>query len=108
MKGIEINGHKLHEVSLYQTPFAPNVCVSLRYPKQNIKYSFEAGESYIEVPSLLAIELYRSGIIPQKSEEHLIIKESGRGVGIFIVKRIIYPRYHSDAGVRFELEKSNE
>ena len=108
MKGIEINGNKLHEVGLYQRPHAPGVSVTLRYPKQRIQYSFEIGKSYIEVPSLLAVELYRSGIIPQNLGGTLIIKESGRQVGVFLVKKVIYPDFCANEGVRFELEKTNE
>jgi len=108
MKGIEINGIKLHEIGLYQTPHAPGVIVTLRYPKQNIKYSFELGRSFVEVPSLLAVELYRGGIISQKKDEHLIIKESGRNIGTFIIKKVIYPNSCSHDGIRFELERTNE
>lgn len=105
MKGIEINGNKLHEVGLYQKPHAPGVCVTMRYPKNRIQYSFEVDKSYVEVPSLLAVELYRGGIIPQNSGGPLIIKESGREVGVFLVKKVIYPDSCSNDGVRFELER---
>jgi len=104
MKGIEINGNKLHEVGLYQNPYTPGVCVTLRYPKNNIKYNFEKDKNYVEVPSLLAVELYRRGIIPQNSNEPVIIKESGRTVGTFLVRKLIYPDPCSHAGVRFDLE----
>lgn len=108
MKGIEINGSKLHEVGLYQNPYSPSVCVTLRYPKSRIRYSLEISKSYLEVPSLLAVELYRGGIIPQNPDKPLIIKESGRKVGVFLVKKVIYPSSCSDQLVRFELDRINE
>jgi hypothetical protein len=108
MKGVEINGNKLHEVGLHQKPHAPGTKVTMRYPKHRIQYSFEEGKSFIKVPSLLAVELYRSGTIPQNSCGLLKIKESGREVGVFLVKEVIYPEVCSyEEGVSFELERTN-
>ncbi len=107
MKGIEINGKKLHEVALYQTPHAPGVSVALRYPKQRIQYRFEQVKA-IEAPTLWAVELYRSDIIPQDLGGLLIIKESGRQIGVFLMKKVIYPDSFSNEGVGFEIEKTNE
>jgi hypothetical protein len=107
METIEINGNKLHEIGLYQRSHVPGVVVTMRYPINKIKFSFEESNFYVEIPSLLAVELYRGAIIPQKSEVPFIIKKSGRSMGAFFVKKIIYPSYAND-GVRFELERTNE
>ena len=107
MEGIEINGNKLYDIRLHQRSFDPGITVTMRYPEHRIQYCFKIGVSYIEVPSLLAVELYRIGIIPQNPEKTFFIKENGRQVGIFFVKKVVYPDSLSNDVVRFELERIN-
>ncbi len=106
MKGIEINGKKLHEVGMHLKPSNPGTTMTLRYPKSQLRYAFEGESLSILVPSYLAVELYRKGVLPQDQDLSVPIKESGKPKGSFVVKQVIYSEF-GDNTVQFTLQKNN-
>jgi len=60
MKGISINGKKLHELMMPLVPYKnSNSVASLRYPKNRISFEqSEWGVLRLIIPSNLALEMY--------------------------------------------------
>lgn len=63
----------------------------LSYPKHRIH--FEQSETGIElrIPPLLAVELYRSGILPQDPTKSFSVAISGERMGSFRIANFRYP-----------------
>jgi hypothetical protein len=106
MKGISINGKKLHEIMLPLQPY--NNCssvVSQRYPKSRIIFNQqEGGLLSLTVPVKLALEMYRIGVIPQDEKERFPVSISGKSVGNYSVGTFVYPNsYVHDDVVYFTL-----
>ncbi len=95
MKGISINDHKLHDVQMPLTPYKKGMVSYLKYPKHRIKFEFTADNLHLEIPGFLALELYRTGILPQNAAESVTVKVSGKKVGQFKVVDFRYPNSQS-------------
>lgn len=105
MKGIEINGEKLHEVGMHLEPDWPGTMMTLRYPKSRIHYVFGNEDLLIEVPALLAVELYRKGVLPQSKDTPITVKESGKPKGSYSIQTVIYPKDPGKDTVRITFQK---
>ena len=68
MQGIAINGTMLHEVRMLMEPYQQGAVSSLVYPKSRIRFTSEGQEIRLWFPAMLALELYRSGTLPQDAE----------------------------------------
>ncbi len=95
MKGISINDHKLHDVQMLLVPYNKGLVSSLLYPKHRIKFEIIADNLNLEIPGFLALELYRTGILPQNTAECVIVKVSGKKIGQFKIVNFRYPNSHS-------------
>lgn len=91
MQGIAINGMMLHEVRMLMEPYQKGTVSSLGYPKSRIRFAVEGGEIRLSFPAMLALELYRSGILPQNSKEEFSVAISGKKVGNYRVIDVRYP-----------------
>ena len=92
MKGISINGKKLHEIRMPVVPYENcSSVVSQSYPKQRIKYEVFDDQLKLTVPSLLALEMYRIGILPQDESLDFPVSVSGKSIGNFKVVKFLYP-----------------
>jgi hypothetical protein len=91
MKGISINGQKLHEVQL---PLVPNQSGTISHslcPKDRIKFTEIENGIVLSIPPKLAVELYRKGIFPQEAEKRFSVHISGRRIGMFRIADFRYP-----------------
>ena len=93
MKGISINGKKLHELMMPLVPYKNcNSVASLRYPKSRISFDqSEGGELKLTIPSNLALEMYRIGILPQDNSHIFPVSISGKSIGNYKVANFLYP-----------------
>jgi hypothetical protein len=91
MKSIAINGRKLHEVQMPLAPDPGGGVSRLSYPKQRVRFQREGDSAVLGVPPLLALELYRSGTLPQDGEASFPLDVGGRRAGTFRVAEVHYP-----------------
>jgi hypothetical protein len=93
MKGISINGKKLHEIMMPLVQYEKcSSLVSMRYPKSCIFFEQKAeGELKLKIPSNLALEMYRVGILPQDKNHYFPVSISGKSVGNYKVIDFLYP-----------------
>ncbi len=100
MKSISINGKKLHELLLPLVPYKNcNSIASLQYPKHRIFFE-QAGGSVLRlsVPSNLALEMYRVGILPQDISHSFPVRISGKSVGKYKIVEFLYPNSTNNSG----------
>jgi len=100
MKGISINGKKLHEIMMPLVPYENcNSVVSSRYPKNRIEYTLSEDLLELVVPSKLALEMYRNGILPQDESQVFPVRVSGKLIGDYKVIGFLYPNssMHDDS-----------
>lgn len=105
MKGIEINGQKLHKVRMLQKSHHHSVVTMLSYPKSMIKYNFENENLNIKIPPNLVIELYKSGTLPLDPKVSVEIKESGKRKGEYLLESLIYPNIGWDNSINLNFKK---
>lgn len=91
MQGIAINGMMLHEVRMLMEPYQKGSVSSLMYPKTRIRFTAEGQEIRLWFPAMLALELYRSGTLPQDVNEEFSVSISGKKVGNYRVIDFRYP-----------------
>lgn len=95
MKGLSINGHKLHEVTMLLEPYCYGSVSYLRYPKHIILHERTDDTLTLKIPAKLALELYRKGILPQEQESDIILSISGKKIGAYRIHDFRYPKDHS-------------
>ena len=92
MKGISMNGKKLHEIMMPLVPYENcNSVASQRYPKQRIEFELYDDLLKLTVPSKLALEMYRVGILPQDESLAFPVSVSGKSIGNYKVVKFLYP-----------------
>ncbi len=97
MKGISINGSKLHDINMPLIPYSCGVVASLRYPKERIDFECsEDGNVKLTVPTRLVLEMYRTGVLPQDKNQIFPICISGKSIGAYRVVNFLYSNDHSD------------
>src|SRR5258708_6804659 len=92
---ITINGAKLQDVKMLMVPFDKNTISSLRYPMSQIHCSQNAKTLSLGIPSFLALELYRIGILPQDPDIPVSVEIDGKPAKQFLVTDVRYPNSHS-------------
>jgi hypothetical protein len=90
-QSLSINGTTLHEVRMPGKSDRRDVFVLLTCPKDEVRFVCDEDQISIAVPSFLAVEIYRVGILPQNREVPVAVKVSGRSVGWFVVTDVGYP-----------------
>jgi len=103
MKGISIDGQKLHEVRMLTIPYSSDAVSYLVYPRSRIIFEKTDDCIVLCIPPMLAVELYRKGILPQNEEQAVQISISGKLVGSFRVSDFRYPNTSSDRLVTITL-----
>jgi len=91
MQGIAINGTMLHEVRMLMEPYQKSTISSLQYPKSRIHFTTEGQEIRLWFPAMLALELYRSGTVPQGTEGSISVSIGGKKLGNYRVSDFRYP-----------------
>ena len=61
------------------------------YPKQRIEFKLYDEVLKLTVPSKLALEMYRVGILPQDESLDFPVSVSGKSIGNYKVGKILYP-----------------
>ena len=105
MKGISINGMKLHEVKMLTVPYDRRTVSYLLYPKNRINLVNNNQEIILSIPPFLAIELYRLKILPQDEETSFPVHVSGKKIGIYRVVDFRYPNSISTDLVSITMSK---
>lgn len=104
-KSVEINGELLHEVGMRLEPYSPNTNATLKFPMTRIDHNFYETKLLIEIPSFLAVELYRKGTFPQKQDTPITVKLDGIPIGSFFIQEVIYPNDVAKNSIQFKLAK---
>lgn len=92
---IAINGINLHDVKMPLVPYDKITCSFLSYPSSQIQCSQNANTLALGIPSLLALELYRTGILPQDADIPVSVKIGGKPAKKFLVTDVRYPNSRS-------------
>jgi hypothetical protein len=96
VKGISINGAKLHDINMPLAPYNCGVLASLRYPKERIGFELSKDKVKLTVPTRLALEMYRIGVLPQNENQTFPVAISGKSKDLYKVVDFLYPNDHSD------------
>lgn len=91
MTKIAINDRNLHEVKMKEREYAKETISYLSYPEHRIKTEIHEDKIIVKLPPRLALELYRSAIIPQNEEEAFPVRLDGKDIGLFRVIDLRYP-----------------
>lgn len=90
MTEIAINGKNLHEVKMRQQEYTKGTTSYISYPEHRIKAESKGDAIIVQLPAILALELYRSAIIPQNEEEAVTVILEGEHMGSFCVTDLRY------------------
>ena len=90
MQGISINGYYLHEVQMLIEPSNDTIRL-LSYPKHRMQFEIVGDKLFLNIPTFLALELYRRTIFPQDPSKSIYVKISGKDVGRFLIINLRYP-----------------
>ena len=90
-QGIVINSKRLDQVRMPLTPWSEGTVSYLSYPKTQLRFSIVEETLRLEVPPLLGMEMYRSGVLPQDPRVPVTISIGGRRRGTFVVVDVRYP-----------------
>jgi hypothetical protein len=88
---IAINGIRLDTLQLSMFPLVDGVTSLLSYPMSQIQFKLDNGILTLATPALLAVELYRLGLLPQDQSNPLKISIDRRSIGWFTVHDVRYP-----------------
>lgn len=91
MQEIAINGLPLHEVQMLTVPYQKSTISYLRYPTTRIAFKADGDTIQLSVPPMLAIELYRAGILPQDAKQAVTVSIDGKTVAMYRVTDFRYP-----------------
>lgn len=95
MQGIAINGTMLHEVRMLMEPYQKGTVNYLSYPKSRIDFKVDGQKIQLSFPAMLAVELYRTGILPQNANDTFPVSISGKKVDHYRVLDFRYPGLYS-------------
>ena len=68
-----------------------NSVITECYPKQRIEFEINDNLMKLTVPSKLALEMYRVGILPQDESLAFPVSVSGKSIGNYRVVKFLYP-----------------
>lgn len=94
-----MDNQNLHEVKMRQREYAKGTSRAssyITYPEHRVTAEIKRGILTVKLPVMLALELYRSGVIPQDEEKAFRVDLDGKYIGLF---RVIDLRYPFQAGV---------
>lgn len=77
-------------------PYNDETVAYLCYPKSRILYKKVDNNVTLKIPSMLALELFRQGILPQDQGSEIILSVSGSKIGTYFMNDFRYPNNHTD------------
>ena len=86
----------MHEVRMLLQPYGNNTISYLQYPKHRISYEVDENTVVIKLPSMLALELFRTGVLTPDRNDQIKISISGKSIGKYVIDDFRYPKDHSD------------
>ena len=86
----------MHEVRMLLQQYENNTISYLRYPKHRISYDEDENTVVIRLPSMLSLELFRTGILTTDKNDQIKLGISGKSIGKYILDDLRYPNDHSD------------
>jgi len=60
----------------------------------------------LKIPPMLALELFRQGVLPQDQGAEIILSVSGKKIGTYFMSDFRYPNNHTDI-ITIELKNSH-
>ncbi len=96
-KTIAINGTRLDQVPMPMEPYGDGVELSFYYPKNQVRFARDDRGLHLVMPTFLAVELYRTGVLPQDVSIPVTIAIGGRPVGKHLISDVRYPNTISKA-----------
>lgn len=77
-------------------PYGNNTISYLRYPKHRIIYDVDGNTVVIKLPSMLSLELFRTGVLTPDRNDQIKISISGKSIGKYVIDDFRYPKDYSD------------
>ena len=77
-------------------PYSNGTISYLQYPKHRITYKVDENSVVVEIPSMLALELFRKGVLTSNKNAEITLSISGKKIGKFVIDDFRYPKNHSD------------
>jgi hypothetical protein len=87
---IAVNGRLLHEISMKLRPYSDNTSGSTLYPAHRMQVQYKPDGLHLNVPGLLAVQLYFEEIISQEKEQEITISIDGNHVGRYKIVKLLY------------------
>ncbi|KXA99305.1 hypothetical protein AKJ40_03465 [candidate division MSBL1 archaeon SCGC-AAA259M10] len=97
MVRVAINDRKLHEVEIQEREYSERAISYVKYPEHRITAEIRESVLNVKLPVMLALELYRSGVLPPDEEERFSVDLDGERKVFFQVSALRYP-LGSDSG----------
>ena len=106
-KSISIDNNKLHEIRMYIPKINGRYPAYVLYPKDRIEFQKDGDNLILLIPSLLCVEIFRSGILPSERESPraVSIKISGKKIGNFVLEGVQYPDRSFNERVKLKFER---
>lgn len=77
-------------------PYNTDTVAYLRYPKHRMSHEIFENVVTMKIPSMLALELFRQGILSQNQDAKIMLGVSEKKIGSFFIDDLRYPNNHSD------------
>jgi len=107
MQGISINGYYLHEIKMLMVP--DGAIRLLSYSKHKMQFEIVGDKLFLNIPTFVALELYRRAIFPQDPSKSVSIKISGKEIGRFLILDLRYPNdYENYVSMTLQREKQQK
>ena len=90
-KTIAINGIKLDEIQMLKVPYGARPLSSLRYPSSRFFCAQSENTLSLLIPAFLALELYRTGILPQDARVPVSVKIGRKSAKNYLITDVRYP-----------------
>jgi hypothetical protein len=92
---VTINGIRLDEVRMLLEPYDSRTVSYLTYPVRQIHVSQTGQTLSLVIPAYLALELYRTGILPQDADTAVSVQIDGKREREFLITDVRYPHSHN-------------
>ena len=104
---VTLNGCRLDQVRLPLEPYDSRTVSFLSYPANQIHASQNGRTLRLVIPVYLALELYRTGLLPQDADTPVTVQVDGKREKEFLVTDVRYPHSHDGpfGSVRFTLTR---
>lgn len=96
---IAIDGKSLHDIKMKLKRSNTSNITLISYPEHRIKANVNNDTVTLMLPPLLALELFRLGILPSNKNDAISVKLQGKALGSFRVEDLRHPDQLYDNGL---------